>query len=212
HALTGSRPEQRDQDPLQVFPLGKSFLQGLSRSHARAFDVLKYRRLFHPQTDVERHRNQKDRNNKRQSPSPGGKCFFAHVVLQRQDDHQRNKQAEGGGDLNETGEEPAPLIRHVLGDIDRRASVFTTEGQALQHPDQQQQDGRGHTNRGVSRQKTDQRGGAAHDEQGHEKSVLASDQVADASEKERPKRAHDKADRKRREISDQRNSIIALGI
>ena len=84
----------------------------------------------------------------------------------------------------------------MFGDVNRCAAVFTTEGESLQHANEQQKYRRQEADRCVSRQETDGRGRAAHHQQRHEKRIFASNKIADASEKQRTKRTHDKTDRK----------------
>src|SRR5689334_12276239 len=64
----------------------------------------------------------------------------------------------------------------------------------------------------VRREETDRSGCTAHDQERHEKRILASHEIADASEEECAKRTDDKPDSKRREVSDQREGVITVGI
>ena len=69
--------------------------------------------------------------------------------------------------------------------------------------------GRGVADRLERRQHADQRGGAAHDDQRHEERVLPPDQVADATEEQRPERADDEPDREGHQVDDQREQVVA---
>jgi len=64
----------------------------------------------------------------------------------------------------------------------------------------------------VGREKTDQRGRTAHDEQRDEERVLATDDVADTSEEQRSERPDDKPDRECREVSDISEGVVARRI
>jgi hypothetical protein len=61
----------------------------------------------------------------------------------------------------------------------------------------------------ISRQKTDCGCGSAHQQQRHQKSVLASDQIADASKKQRAERSHNKANGKGHQVSDHCHSVVS---
>ena len=188
HALSRSRAEKRNQNALQVGPFRERFFQRLRRSHSRALDVLEDRRLLHAQPDVERNADQKNRNEKRNAPAPRAERFLTHEVLHDQNHGQRDEQAQRRCDLNEAGVEAALRIRHVFGNVNRRAAIFATERQSLQDANHQQNYRRGDSDRRVGRQETNQRSRAAHDQQRYEKRVLASDQIADASEEQRAER------------------------
>ncbi len=100
----------------------------------------------------------------------------------------------------------------MLGDIDRGTAVLSPERQSLEDADQQQDDRRRHADGRIGRQHADERRRAAHDQERDEERVLAADQVADPTEEQRAERPDDKADRERRQVGNQRQGLVALGI
>jgi hypothetical protein len=83
----------------------------------------------------------------------------------------------------------------VLGYVNSSAAIFATQSKSLKYADNQENDRRRNTNRGVSRQETDQLGRAAHNQKRHQEGIFASHQIADASEEERPERTNYKPHR-----------------
>ena len=122
---------------------------GLADVMPAALDVLEDRRLLHPQADVERDADQDDRDEERDAPAPRAKVRRAHRVLHDQDHDERAEQAERRGDLDEARVEAAPVVRHVLGDVDRRAAVLAAERQPLEDADEQERDRRRQADRRV---------------------------------------------------------------
>jgi hypothetical protein len=57
-----------------------------------------------------------------------------HRVLHDDTYEQREKQSKRRRDLNETRVEAAFLIRHMLGDVNCRATIFATQRESLKHP------------------------------------------------------------------------------
>jgi hypothetical protein len=96
----------------------------------------------------------------------------------------------------------------MLGHIGGSAAVLTAQGQALQHAQRDQDDGRGHADAGVVGQDADDEGGQAHDQDGHQEGVLAPDHVAQAAEHQRAEGAHDEACRKGQQREDEGRSGI----
>src|SRR6185369_4118442 len=138
--------------------------------------------------------------------------FVRHRVLHDDADCERHKQSKRRGDLNETGVEAALFIRHVFGDINSSATILTAERESLEHTNQQQNNRRSESDRRVGGQETDRGGRAAHDQQRHEKRILASDEIADASEEKCTERTDYKSDGERRKISDERECVVTFGI
>ncbi len=90
----------------------------------------------------------------------------------------------------------------MFGDVNCSAAIFTTERESLKHTDQQENYRRSDSDRGVRRQETDRGRGAAHNDQRHEKRVLSSDEIADASKEECAERTDYKSDREGRQVGD----------
>ena len=69
-------------------------------------------------------------------------------------------------------------MRRVLGHISGSTTVLTTQCQALQQAQADQDDGSGHANAGVVREQAHDERGNTHDQNGHQEGVLAANHVA----------------------------------
>jgi hypothetical protein len=187
----------------------KASLSGAVDGLPLALEVGEDRRLLHLQPDEQAHADEDDREQERQAPAPVLEVGVAHDRLQEQHDHQRDEQAERRGDLDERRVEPALLVGNVLRDVDRRAAVLTAEGQALQYADGEQRDRSRDSDGLVGGQDADRGGRAAHDEEGDEEGVLATDEVSDPPEEDRAERPHDEADREGRQVRDEGEGVVA---
>src|SRR6185503_5537094 len=103
---------------------------------------------------VERDADEEDGNDKGHTPTPRTECLRRHRILDENTDQQRSEQTERGGDLNEAGVEAALLVGHVLGDVNSRAAVLTTERESLKHTNQQENDRRRDSDRCIRWQET----------------------------------------------------------
>ena len=102
-------------------------------------------------------------------------------------------------------------MRRVLGHVGGGAAVFTAQRQTLQHA-QHDQDHRGrNADRGVVGQQADDEGRQAHDQDGDQEGVLASDHVAQAAEEQRAERPHDEAGGKREQGEDEGRRWVEAG-
>ena len=128
-----------------------------------------------------------------------------------EDHEQREEQADRRRGLDPARERAALAFRRVLGDVGRRAAVLAAEREALQHAHADQDDRRRDPDRRVRGQHADDRGRAAHDEDGDEEGVLAADEVAEAAEDDRAERAHREAGREREQREDERARLVQRG-
>ncbi|MDT4839744.1 hypothetical protein FQZ97_735410 [compost metagenome] len=99
----------------------------------------------------------------------------------------------------------------MFGDVDRRAAIFTAQGQALEHAQADQDDGRGNADGGVSGQQAHREGGQPHQQDGGEEGVLAPDHVTEAAEHQRAERAHQEAGGKRHQGEDEGRGVVHPG-
>ena len=124
----------------------------------------------------------------------------------------------GGSDVGDTGtadqqgsEESAPTCRGVLDDERRRASHLTADEEALEHPEEEQQDRCGNANCGSRGNETDSGRGNSHSDDGDHQSRLAAHAVADVAEDEPANRAEQKSEGKAREGRERSDNRIAIG-
>jgi hypothetical protein len=81
----------------------------------------------------------------------------------------------------------------VLGDVSSRTAILAAEREALQQTQRDQDHRRGKSDLRGAGQKADQKRRQAHDHDGDEEGVFASDDVADAPEHDGAERAHQEA-------------------
>ena len=120
---------------------------------------------------------------------------------------QRQEQAERGGGLDERGVVTAFALRCMLGHVGRGSAVLTAERETLQQAQTDQDDRRGDTDGGGVGQQADDEGRQAHDQDGDEEGVFASDDVADTSEHDGAERANQEAGGK----GQQRENVARAG-
>ena len=87
----------------------------------------------------------------------------------------------------------------MLGHVDRGAAILAAERQALEQPQRDQEDRRGHADRVVAGQAADEERRQSHDQDGDEEGVLAADQVAETAEEQRAERTDQEAGGKRKQ-------------
>src|SRR4029077_5890463 len=105
----------------------------------------------------------------------------SHRVLGSENDCQRDKQSQCGGDLDEARVITTPMVGRMLGHVNGGAAVLTAQGQTLENPDDDERY-RCKPTRGLERrQQSDQGSGSAHDGERYQESVLAANDVADAA-------------------------------
>src|SRR6202012_1917412 len=109
---------------------------------------------------------------------------------------------------NPRGVETAPAMRRVFGDIGRSAAIFAAEREPLQTAQEDQDRGRKPADAVIARRQTDQEGRQAHDGDGDEEGVFASDQIADPAEHQRAERADQEAGGERQ----QREYELGVGV
>src|SRR5687767_5440310 len=96
--------------------------------------------------------------------------------------------------------------------VDRGAAILSSQCQALQHANSQQNNRSGNADRLVSGKKTDESSRATHNQQRDKKSIFTADQITDAAKEERAKGTYHKTDSECRKISNQRKCFVAFWI
>jgi hypothetical protein len=81
----------------------------------------------------------------------------------------------------------------MLGNIGCSTTIFATKGQTLCEANDQQQDGGQGANLRIGRQTADEEGGHAHDHNCDQEGVFPANEITQATEEQRTKRAHQKA-------------------
>ena len=96
----------------------------------------------------------------------------------------------------------------MLGDVRGRATVLTTQCQALQQAQTDQDDRRGHADAGVVGQHAHDEGRQTHDQDGHQEGVFATDHVAQTAEHKRAERTHDETGGKCQQREDESRAFV----
>ena len=96
----------------------------------------------------------------------------------------------------------------MLGNIGRRAAVLAAEREPLDKTQSDERGGSSDPDRGVVRKDSNQERRQAHHDDGDEKRVFASDDVADATEEERAEGTHRETCGERQESKDEGRRLI----
>jgi len=193
HTLTSDQREQRDQHDLQVGPLTEGLGQRCLGGLALFLHLLEGRRFLHAHADPHADGQQSDRHDERHAPAPVSKGLFANRGTGAQDDQQRQEQTQRGCGLNPGGVGAAAAVRGMLGHIRGGTAVLTTQRQALQQTQDDQDDRGGHTDGVVVGQDAHDEGGDPHQQDGDQEGVLAADHVAKATENQSTEGANNEA-------------------
>ena len=94
-------------------------------------------------------------------------------------------------------------------DVDRGASVLTAEGEALEHAQRDEDDGRQDPDLRVTGKEPDEHRGASHDADRQQEGDLPARLVADASEDDGAERPHRKAGAEGRQRAEQLGSGVS---
>src|SRR5262249_53127642 len=152
----------------------------------------KDRRLVHPGSNEDGNSDQENGEQEWDTPAPVIEALSAQPVLYDQNHGKRDEQAENAS-LNETGVEASLMIGDMLGHVDGRAAIFTADRNALQHSQGDQSNRREPSGGRVGWQQADRRRCSAHDNQRHQKGILAANQIAHATEEQCAERPDDQA-------------------
>ena len=129
HALTRDEAEQGDQRELGVPPLAEGLGQRRLGGLAFVLHLLEGRRFGELQTDPDGDAEQQDRDQERDAPAPFGEGRLAGEAACRQDDEQRQEQAQRRGGLDPARIEAAPAVGRVLRHVGRGTAVLAAEGE-----------------------------------------------------------------------------------
>ena len=208
HGLTSGQADQGQDHDFEVFPLAKGLAQRRFGRLAFGLHFCESGRLVHGQTDVHRHAQQQNRHDERNAPAPICKGVFADGSTGAQNHHQAQEQAQGSGGLDPGGIGATLAVGRVFSHIGSSATVFTTERQALQHAQGDQDDGGRCANRGVIRQDTHDEGRETHDQDGDQEGVLAANHVAQTAKHQSAEGAHDETGGKRQQRKNEGRAFI----
>ena len=206
--LAGGGPEQGQQHDLEIPPLCERLGQRRLRQLARGFHLLEYRRFLQLQPDVHGDHEQDGRQQERHAPALVFEVPVGHERAARENDEQREEEAQRGRCLDPARVEAAPAGWRVLGDVRRGPAVLTAEREALQQSKCDEEDRRGDANRLVRRQAADERGRGAHDDDGDEEGVLAADEVTEPAEHQRTERPHEEPGRESQQREQERGGVV----
>ena len=148
-------------------------------------------------------------DDERHAPAPVRKRGFANGGTGTQNHHQRQEQAQRGGGLNPGGVGTTFALRRMLGHVGGSATVLTTPSARPCSKRKHDQDHRGgHANAGVGRQNTHHESGQAHDQDGDQEGVLATNHVAQAAKHQRTERTHDETGSESQQREDEGGTFV----
>ena len=96
----------------------------------------------------------------------------------------------------------------MLGHISGGTTVLTTQSQALQQAQADQDDRSGHANAGVVGQDAHDEGRCTHDQDRDQEGVLAANHVAQTAEEDRTERTHDETGSKSQQREDESRAFV----
>ena len=143
--------------------------------------------------DVHRECQQDEREPERDSPAPVRELLGIHHAASDTDHGQRKEETERRRRLDPARVVAAPFMWGMFRNVSRRAAVLSTERKPLYEPERYEQHGSRPANRCVSGQQTDQKCGAAHEDNGDQERVFAADKVTDPPEHDCAERTHEEA-------------------
>ena len=136
--------------------------------------------------------HQDDRGDKGRAPAPGHELLVRHHRQQRH--HPRgHEQPQRQADLRDRGVEAALVLGREFIGHQHGPAPFAADADALGHAQDQQQDRRGDADLVIGRQKPDQHGRPAHQQQRDDQHGLAPDTVAEMAKDDTAQRPGDKA-------------------
>ena len=95
------------------------------------------------------------------------------------------EEPRGGRDLDEARVEAAPSVGGVLGHVDRSAAVLAAEGEPLEQPEEEQDEGREDADFLVRGDEANRGGARAHEEEREQEGILAADEIPQPPEYKR---------------------------
>ncbi|MCY1424299.1 hypothetical protein D9M71_400360 [compost metagenome] len=153
---------------------------------------------------------QHNRQQERQAPAPDFELVAADIAAAEYH-QQRQQQAEGCGGLDKTGVEAALAGWCMLGNISGCATVLAAQRQALKHAQHHQNDRCSNADTGIGRQQANGKGRQAHQHDGDQEGVLASDHVAQAAEHQRAEGPHQETGGEGHQGKDKGSGVVHPG-
>ena len=190
--------EQGDEDAAFVSRIGQAFDEGVGRSFTSRLHRLKYRAFRQLEPHPQRNRQQCQRQQEGNAPTPCGKVICGDQSATSDHNDDRQHEAADHACLDEAGVEPALFGWSVFGDIDCRASIFSTQRETLEDAQADHDDWCDDADTRSARDQPDPCSRDAHQRHGDEEGVFAAKSVAKKAEQDRAQGAEAKADRKPR--------------
>ena len=206
--LSGGAAEQCDQRNLRIVPVPECLRERRLRRRTFFLHLRERRRLGELQANPDGEAEQDDRQQERHAPAPIGKLRGRHAETKRQNDDQRQEQADSRRRLDPRRVEAATALRRMLCDVGRCTTVFATKREALCETTENEDDRRCVTDGREARQQTDDEGRDAH--QGHrdKECVFAADHVAEATEEQRAERTNRETGGKTEQHEDELRGVV----
>ena len=182
----------------------------IGRGSAPCLDVLEDRRFTQREPDPDSDSDQEERHDEGEPPSPVVEGFVAQVSPRADDHGQREHDAERRRRLEPAGVVAAMLVLDMLGDVGDGAAVLPAEAEALDQAEDEEDEGRGESDRGVAGNHADEGRPHAHAGQRDDEGILPAHLIAEPAEEERPQRPDQEADREDRHGAEEGRDRVAL--
>ena len=209
HALAQDH-DGGDHHVLEIGGVEEGLAPGVLARLTLGLDLLVDRRLFEVGPHVHGDEHQQERAQERDAPGPVVERGFAEVGAGRDDDDERQHDAEGRRGLQPAGIVTALVFRHVLGDISDGAAVRAAQAEPLDHAQAEQDDRGAQTDLLEGRDQSDRAGAESHADERQNEGVLAADAVSHPAEHERPQRTDQEAGGEQRDRAEQSGDGVAL--
>src|SRR6478752_220555 len=147
----------------------------------------------------------------RDAPAPGLHLGGVQEGVEQGDESGGTDVAGQGAEFEEAAEETAALVRGVLGDEGGRAAVLTACGEALEHPEEDQQDRGPDADRVVGGDQADREGPDRHEDHGEGEDLLAADLVPHGAEEHAAEGPDEECHREGRERREELGGVVPGG-
>ena len=129
----------------------------------RRLELLEQRRLSQVVADVKADTDQDGTQDERHAPAPGQEGVFGKAPSHEREHRIGEQKSDRCGQLDHASQHAAPLSPGVdLVHHDRRTSPLSTQSQALNDAQENEEDGCHHAHGGIRRQESDGKCGKTH--------------------------------------------------
>ncbi len=159
-----------------------------------ALQLLEGRGLVQAQSQVEADEAEGSGDEEGDAPAPGFHLGVVEEGVERRDEAGGSDVSGEGAEFEEAAEVAASLVGGVLRDERGGAAVFAAGGEALEHPEDDEEDGGPDADGVVGGDDADGEGADRHEDHGEGEDLLAADLVAHGAEEHAAQRSYEEGD------------------